>query len=97
MESRQPAAPADLPEPKTQTARLPGAHLDSPPRSQGSFAVPLIAVFAGLCCAGPLLLGVLAASAVGAWLLAHGYLIGAAGLALVALVAWALRARLSRG
>ena len=97
MESRQPAAPVDLPEPKTQTAHPPGTHVDSTPRSESWFAAPLIAVFAVLCCAGPLLLGALAASSAGAWLLARGYLIGAAALALAALLGWAIRARLSLG
>jgi hypothetical protein len=97
MESRQPAAPADPPEPKTQAAHLPGNHVDSPPRDESWFAAPLIAVFAVLCCASPLLLGALAASGAGAWLLAHSSLTGAAALALAALLTWAIRARLSRG
>jgi len=61
------------------------------------FGAPVIAVFAVVCCAGPLLLGALAASGTGAWLLAHGYLIGAAALSLAALLGWAIRARFSRG
>jgi len=51
-----------------------------------------------VCCAGPLLLGVLAASGAGAWLAAHGYAIGAAALvAVAAFLAWRIRVRLIRG
>jgi len=44
------------------------------------------------------LIGALAAAGAGAWLATHGYAIGAAALLVVAAVlAWRIRARLSRG
>ncbi len=50
-----------------------------------------------VCCAGPLLLGVLAASGAGAWLVTHGYAIGGAAVLVVAgILAWRIRVRISR-
>lgn len=52
-------------------------------------ATPLLLLLAVVCCAGPLLLGVLAASGAGAWLAAHGYTLGAVALiVLAALLTW---------
>ena len=63
----------------------------------GWLATPAIAILAVVCCAGPLLLGALAATGTGAWLGAHGYTFGAAALiVLAAVLAWRIRARLSR-
>lgn len=93
-EDRQTAAPPEL-----QPQAVQAAHdtRGSSPRDDGWFAAPLIAIVAVVCCAGPLLLAALVASGAGAWLLAHGYVIGAAVLALAAMLAWVIRARLSRG
>jgi cytochrome c biogenesis protein CcdA len=58
----------------------------------------VIAIIAVVCCAGPLLLGALAATGAGAWLATHGYTLGAAALiVLAALLAWRINARISRG
>lgn len=94
MELRPTEAP---PKPQTEPLHSPVHRRDSSARDETWFAAPIIAVVAVLCCAGPVLLAVLAATGVGAWLLAHGYVIGAAAVAFVALLAWAIRARLSRG
>jgi hypothetical protein len=55
-----------------------------------------VAILTVVCCAGPLLLGALAATGGGAWLGAHGYTLGAAALILVVLVVWRINARMSR-
>ncbi len=78
--------------------RTPASSRDQSRRVDSWLAGPLIAIVAVVCCAGPLLLGVLAASGAGAWLAAHGYAIGAAALvAVAAFLAWRIRVRLIRG
>ena len=65
---------------------------------KGWLATPVIAIIAVVCCAGPLLLGALAATGAGAWLAAQGYALGAATLAvLAALFAWRFSARMRQG
>ena len=77
--------------------------IPAPPRDhtadlRGWLATPAIVILVVVCCAGPLLIGALAAAGAGAWLAAHGYAIGAAALLVVAAVlAWRIRVRLSRG
>lgn len=91
MESRK-AAPAADPD------RAPASSRDHRREANGWLTGTLIALFVVVCCAGPLLIGALAAAGAGAWLATHGYAIGGAALLLVAAVlAWRIRARLSRG
>ena len=55
----------------------------------GWLAAPAIVILVVVCCAGPLLIGALAAAGAGAWLATHGYAVGAAALlALAAVLAW---------
>ena len=92
MEYRRTAQPADSAEPD------PARPLDQRRGLDGRLATPVIAIVAVVCCAGPLLLGVIAAGGAGAWLAAHGYAIGAAALVAVGvLLAWRIRARTSQG
>jgi len=78
--------------------RTPASSREQSRRVDSWLAGPAIAIVAVVCYAGPLLLGVLAASGAGAWLAAHGYAIGAAALvAVAAFLAWRIRVRLVRG
>lgn len=62
-----------------------------------AIAAPGLVLLAVVCCAGPLLVAALLATGAGAWLAAHGYLLGALALFdIAAAVAWRLQARLSR-
>jgi hypothetical protein len=77
--------------------QLPGAPHDRGPGLKGRLAAPVIAIIAVVCCAGPLLLGSLAATGAGAWFAAHDYTLGAAALVvLAALLMWRINARTSR-
>jgi len=90
-ESMKAAAAAD-------SDRAPASSRDHSREADGWLTGTLIAMFVVVCCAGPLLIGALAAAGAGAWLATHGYAIGAAALLVVAAVlAWRIRARLSRG
>lgn len=98
MESRKAAQPAESAEHDLASGRAHASSRDHSREVDGWLAGPVIASVAVVCCAGPLLLGVLAASGGGAWLAAHGYAIGGAALLVVAAVlAWRIRVRLSRG
>ena len=95
MESRRTDARAETPEsigaPARANARDAGSGLD------GRLATPAIVILLVVCCAGPLLLGVVAASGAGAWLVTHGYAIGGAAVLVVAgILAWRIRGRISR-
>ncbi len=91
MDSRKAAPAAD-----SDWARA--SSRDHSREADGWLTGTLIAMFVVVCCAGPLLIGALAAAGAGAWLATHGYAIGAAALLVVAAVlAWRIRARLSRG
>ena len=91
MESRKAATTAD-------PDRTPASSRDHSREADGWLTGTLIAMFVVVCCAGPLLIGALAAAGAGAWLATHGYAIGAAALLVVAAVlVWRIRARLSRG
>ena len=97
MESQRTAEPADPVEPIASADQAPRAPRDRAPGTRGWLATPAVAILAVVCCAGPLLLGALAATGAGAWLGAHGYTLGAAGLiVLAALLAWRINARMSR-
>ncbi len=97
MESQRKAGPADPDERNALTDQAPPGALDRAPGLGGWLATPVIAIIAVVCCAGPLLLGALAATGAGAWLGAHGYTSGAAALiVLAALLAWQIGARMSR-
>ncbi len=62
---------------------------------EGRLAAPAIMILVVVCCAGPLLLGVLAASGAGAWLVTHGYaIVGAAVLLVTGILAWRIRVRI---
>src|SRR5260370_2828204 len=77
--------------------RTPASYRDQSRRVDSWLAGPVIAIVAVVCCAGPLLLGVLAASGAGAWLAADGYATAAAALvAVAAFLAWRIRGRISR-
>jgi hypothetical protein len=98
MESQRTTPPADPDERNALTDQAPPAAPDRAPGLKGWLATPVIAIIAVVCCAGPLLLGALAATGAGAWLAAHGYTLGAAALiVLAALLAWRISARVSRG
>ena len=98
MESRRTEAPADPPESSVSADQAPAAPHDRAPGLKGWLATPVIAIIAVVCCAGPLLLGALAATGAGAWLAAHGYTLGASALiVLAAFLAWRIGARMSRG
>ena len=98
MESQRTVAPADPPESSVSADQALAASHDHAPGAKGWLATPVIAIIAVVCCAGPLLLGALAATGAGAWLAAHGYTLGAAALVvLAALLFWRIRARMSRG
>ena len=97
MESKRTAEPADPFEPSVSADQAPTAPRDRAPGTRGWLATPAVAILAVVCCAGPLLLGALAATGAGAWLGAHGFTLGAAALiALAALVVWRINARMSR-
>jgi hypothetical protein len=99
MQSQRTAASAGPRERNASGAQTPDALLpDRTPKPSGWLATPLIALVALVCCAGPLLLGAMAATGAGAWLAAHGYSLGAAAFVLLAAVlAWRIRARISQG
>ena len=81
-----------------QTAPRPSAPPGDAARLEGWLAAPATVILVVLCCAGPLLIGALAAAGAGAWLAGHGYAIGAAALlVMAAFLAWRIRVRLSRG
>jgi len=62
-----------------------------------ALAAPALVLLAVVCCAGPLLLVALLATGAGAWLAAHGFLLGALALFVIAVAfAWRLQARMSR-
>lgn len=96
MKSRRAQPPAGRFESSESTAPVtPGQNTAG---IEGWLATPAIVILVVLCCAGPLLVGALAAAGAGAWLAAHGYAIGAAGLLVVAaILVWRIRVRLSRG
>lgn len=95
MESDRTTAQAEPTESSVSTA--PAAPRDDK-AGLGWLATPAIAILVVICCAGPLLIGALAAAGAGAWLAGHGYAIGAAALLVVAaFLAWRIRVRLSRG
>ena len=97
MESQLSAQPAESVEPSVSTDQAPLVTRDRAPATRGWLATPAVAILAVVCCTGPLLLGALAATGGGAWLGAHGYIIGAAGLiAMAALLAWRINARTRR-
>ncbi len=98
MESQRTAEQADSPKVSSAADQTAATSRDLARGRDGWLATPMIASIAVVCCAGPLLLGALAASAAGAWLAAHGYTLGAAALvALAALLAWRISAQISRG
>ena len=97
MESQSTVEPADPAEPRVSANQAPSAPSPRAPGTMGWLATPAIAILAVVCCAGPLLLGALAATGTGAWLGAHGYTLGGAALIVIAAVlAWRIRARMSR-
>lgn len=94
MERGRIEAPVESPEtpPRASTPRADAAGLE------GWLATPAIVILVVVCCAGPLLIGALAAAGASAWLAAHGYAIGAAALlVMAAVIAWRIRVRMSRG
>lgn len=96
MESDRTTARAELTESIVSTA--PAAPRDDKAGLEGWLATPVIVILVLVCCAGPLLIGALAAAGAGAWLAGHGYTVGAAALLVVAaFLAWRIRVRLSRG
>ncbi|GAC1476385.1 MAG: hypothetical protein PVS3B2_20630 [Candidatus Dormibacteraceae bacterium] len=97
MESQRTVAPADPPEGSVSADQAPPSAPVRAPGLKGWLATPVIAIIAVACCAGPLILGALAATGVGAWLAAHGYTLGAAALVvLAALLALWISARMRR-
>jgi hypothetical protein len=89
MQSQRTAASAGPRERNASGAQTPDALPDRTPKPSGWLATPLIALVALVCCAGPLLLGAMAATGAGAWLAAHGYSLGATAFVLLAAVlAW---------
>ncbi len=95
MESRRNDGRAETPEsigaPARADVRDAGSGLES------RLPTPAMVTLLVVCCAGPLLLGVLAASGAGAWLVTHGYAIGGAAVLVVAgILAWRIRVRISR-
>ena len=98
MESQPNAGPAALPASSVSADQGAAFAVDRAPGLERWLATPVIAIIAVVCCAGPLLLGALAATGAGAWLAAHGYTLGAAALVvLAALFAWRISARMSQG
>ncbi len=98
MESQRAAAPAGPPESSVSVDQAPAAPHDRAPSLNGWHATPVIAIIAVVCCAGPLLLGALAATGARAWLGAHGYTLGASALIVTAaFLGWRISARMSRG
>jgi len=63
--------------------RAPASSRDHSREADGWLTGTLIAIFVVVCCAGPLLIGALAAAGAGAWLATHGYAIGATALLVV--------------
>ncbi len=63
-----------------------GEHVAEPASepSGGGWEAPAAAVLLVVCCAGPFLLGALVASGAGGWLAAHGFLLGATAVTVVA-------------
>ena len=96
IESQGTGQPADSAERSVSTDRAPTVMPDRAPEGKGWLATPAVAILAVLCCAGPLLLGAVAATGAGAWLGAHGYTLGATALiVLAAVLAWRINARMS--
>lgn len=94
MESRRTEARVEPAETSASTA--PAAPRDKTIGVESWLATPAIVLLVVACCAGPLLIGALAAAGASAWLAAHGYAIGAAALLVVAaVIAWRIRVRLS--
>lgn len=97
MENQSTVERVDPAEPRLSADQAPSAPLDRAPGTVGWLATPAIAILVVVCCAGPLLLGAFVATGTGAWLGAHGYTLGAAVLiVLAAVLAWRIRARMSR-
>jgi len=95
MESRRYDGRAETPESIEAPARANAR--DARSGLEGRLASPAIVILLVVCCAGPLLLGVLAASGAGAWLVTHGSAIGgAAALGVAGILAWRIRVRISR-
>lgn len=70
---------------------------DAPLGPLAWLGAPVVAVLMVFCCAGPLLVGALPVTGAGAWLGAHGYILGAAALILLAVaLIWRARIRVSR-
>jgi hypothetical protein len=98
MNIQRTAAPADAPEGDVSRDQTSAESRDRSRGLETRLATPVIAILAIVCCAGPLLLGALAATGTGAWLATHGYSLGAAALvALTALLVWRIRARMNQG
>ena len=98
MEGRRTAEVSESPNHDVAATEVPASSRDHESGLEGWLATPAIAILVVVCCAGPLLLASLAATGTGAWLAAHGYPIGGAALlVLAALLAWRIRARMSRG
>jgi len=92
-ESRRTNGRAETPEGVGAHARANAS--DARSGLEGRLATPAIVVLLVVCCASPLLLGVLAASGAGAWLVTHGYAIGgAAALVVAGILAWRIRVRI---
>ncbi len=93
MESRRNDGRAETPKSVGAPARANAS--DARSGLEGRLATPAIMILLVVCCAGPLLLGVLAASGAGAWLVTHGYAIGGAAVLVVAgILAWRIRVRI---
>ena len=97
MESQSTVEPVDPAEPRVSAVQPPTTPGIRAHGTVGWLATPAIAILAVVCCAGPLLLGALAATGTAAWLGAHGLtLVAAALIVLAAALAWRIRARMSR-
>lgn len=91
MESRKATTGAD-------PVRAPANSRDHDREGDGWLTGTMIGIVLVVCCAGPLLIGAVAATGAAAWLAAHGYELGAVALLVIAAaLAWRIRARLSRG
>jgi len=95
IESRRNEGPAETPESIGPPARA--SARDDRSGLESRLATPAIVILLVVCCAGPLLLGALAAGGAGAWLVTHGYAIGGAAVLVVAgILAWRIRVRINR-
>ncbi len=95
IESRRNEGRAETPE--SIGAPAPAGARDARSGLESRLATPAVVIPLVVCCAGPLLLGVLAASGAGAWLVTHGYAIGGAAVLVVAgIFAWRIRVRINR-